>query len=130
MLENMEPLFVTYHVNLIISGHDHAYMRTYPMIGQKLDLTNNGPYYITIGAGGNREHHTRGYIHDQPEVWVVKRDNEEYGYGHLFAANATHARFNWVRDGTTTEGIQDSVWLTNQLFLQKKIYRNGSSAST
>jgi hypothetical protein len=115
MLENMEPLFVEHTVNIIVSGHDHAYMRTHSMVGGKLDLSGKGPKYFILGAGGNRELHSRGYVHDTPEVWVAKRDNDEYGYGHFFAANATHAHFTWVRDGTTTEGVQDNVWLINQL---------------
>ena len=110
----MEPLFVEYFVNFVISGHDHAFMRTHPMVGKKLDVSGKGPIYFTLGAGGNREHHARGYIHDEPEIWVAKRDNFEYGYGHFFAPNATHAHFSWVRDGTTDQGDHDDVWLTNQ----------------
>jgi hypothetical protein len=34
----------------------------------------------------------------------------------LGRSNATHAKFNWVRDGTTSEGTRDSVWLENQYF--------------
>ena len=117
MLESMEPLFVKYHVNIVVSGHDHAYMRTHSMIGNKLDVFGNGPIYFTLGAGGNREEHSKGYIHRKPEPWVAKRDNYEYGFGNLFLANQTHAHFSWVRDGTTERGIQDDVWLKNQLLL-------------
>ena len=117
MLENMEPLFVKYNVNMILSGHDHAYMRTHPMIGKKRDLSNKGPIYFTLGAGGNRELHAKGYVHRRQEPWVAKRDNDEYGFGNLFLANSTHAHFTWVRDGTTTKGIQDDFWLMNQLYL-------------
>lgn len=118
MLESMEPLFVQYQVNLIVSGHDHAFMRTHPMVGSQRDPSKKGPVYLTLGAGGNREQHSKGYIHDIPEDWVAKRDDTEYGYGHLFVANRTHAHFNWVRDGTTQDGTRDSVWLENQLFLE------------
>jgi acid phosphatase type 7 len=118
MLESMEPLFVKYHVNLVLSGHDHAFLRTHPMVGGKLDLSGKGPVYLTLGAGGNREGHPEGYINDVPESWVAKRDNYEYGYGNLFVANATHAHFTWVRDGTTTQGVQDDVWFMNQLLVE------------
>ena len=87
------------------------------MIGNKLDVSGKGPVYFTLGAGGNREEHSRGYIHETPEPWVAKRDNDEYGFGNLFIANHTHAHFSWVRDGTTTKGVQDDVWLKNQLLL-------------
>jgi hypothetical protein len=114
MFDSMEPLFVKYGVNIIVSGHDHAYMRTNHMVGRKLDLSRKGPIYFTLGAGGNREQHTQGFIHDTPEPWIAKRDKNEYGYGNLFVKNATHARFHWVRDGTTELGVQDDVWLENQ----------------
>lgn len=115
----MEPLFVQYHVNLIISGHDHAYMRTHSMYGRdNVDRTDRSPIYLTLGAGGNREQHTKGYVHpNEKEEWVIKRDNSEYGYGHLLLSNATHGHFHWVRDSTTNEGIQDDVWFENQFYL-------------
>jgi acid phosphatase type 7 len=114
MLKNMEPLFVKYHTNIIINGHDHAYMRTHPLIGDKVDLTGKqGIVHFTLGAGGNREQHPHGYVHDDPEVWVAKREINEYGFGHLLFANSSHAQFTWVRDGTTEDGIQDSVWIEN-----------------
>ena len=112
MKEHMEPLFVEYGVNLIVSGHDHAYMRTHPLAFG--NVTKDAPVYLILGAGGNREEHTRGYLHpDQAEPWVAKRDRFEYGYGHLKVPNATHAFFQWVRDGTTDEGIRDRVWFVN-----------------
>jgi hypothetical protein len=114
MLQSMEPLFVEYNVNFIISGHDHAYMRTTPMVGTHASDVG-APIYLTLGAGGNREQHSKGYIHPEPEEWVAKRDHQEYGYGHLFLANQTHARLDWVQDGTTEEGIQDSVWVENYI---------------
>ena len=114
----MEPLFVQYQVNFVVSGHDHAYLRTKPMRGNNKTSNDdeNGPVYLTLGAGGNREQHAKGYIHDIPEDWVVKRDISEYGFGHLHLPNATHAHLTWVRDGTTTEGIRDSVWLPNPIY--------------
>ena len=114
MFQTMEPLFVEYQVNIVVSGHDHAYLRTLPMKGMEID--DKGPIYLTLGAGGNREQHSKGYIHPEPEEWVVKRDIWEYGFGHLQIPNATHALLTWVRDGTTTEGVRDAVWLQNQYF--------------
>ena len=113
MLEAMEPLFVKYGVNIVVSGHDHAYLRTKPMQGREFDETGLGPVYLTLGAGGNREGHTGGYVHDAPEAWVAKRNNDEFGYGHLYLANATHAHFRWVRDGVSQHPMQDTIWFTN-----------------
>jgi hypothetical protein len=112
MKTHMEPLFVQYGVNVIVSGHDHAYSRSHPLAFDKVNPA--GPIYLTLGAGGNREQHSRGYLNpDEPEAWVAKRDRVEYGYGNLLIQNATHAHFNWVRDGTTEEGVQDHVWFVN-----------------
>ena len=114
MKKHMEPLFVVYGVNLIVSGHDHAYSRSHPVAFDKRDPSNKAPVYLTVGAGGNREQHSRAYLHpEQPEEWVATRDHSEYGYGNWFIQNATHSHFNWVRDGTTTKGVQDHVWFVN-----------------
>ena len=115
MKEAMEDLFIQYRVNLIISGHDHAYMRTYPMVHGKRDPT--GPIYLTLGAGGNREGHPWGYRQFHPEEWVAKRDMTEYGYGHFHIANKTHALFRWMYDNDKTAGFRDIVWFENQLYL-------------
>lgn len=39
----LEPLFVKYGVNIVLSGHDHSYERVKPQ---------NGIYYFTAGSGG------------------------------------------------------------------------------
>jgi hypothetical protein len=113
MKKHMEPLFVLYGVNLIVAGHDHAYSRSYPVAFDKRDRNEKAPIYLTLGAGGNRELHSREYLHPEPEEWVAKRDRFEYGYGNWFVQNATHSHFNWVRDGTTKEGVHDHVWIVN-----------------
>jgi hypothetical protein len=98
-------------------GHDHAYLRTHPVHHDKKDPTSRSPMYWTLGAGGNREQHTKGYIHELPEEWVAKRDNDEYGFGHFFAKNATHAHLQWIRDGTSSsQVVRDSVWIENYYY--------------
>lgn len=124
----MEPLFLDYKVNLIVSGHDHAYMRTHPMYNGNVVPDGRAPIYLTLGAGGNREQHAPGYRNTKPESWVAKRDISEYGYGHLFLPNATHCRLTWVRDGTTTMGEHDSVWIRNPH--RVVAHRNGVAVST
>lgn len=113
MKEAMEPLFVQYGVNLVVSGHDHAYMRTKPMFQGHVDPTGRAPIYLTLGAGGNREHHSAGYRNATPESWVAKRALDDYGYGLLSLENDTHAHFHWMRDFTTHFGIHDDVWISN-----------------
>jgi hypothetical protein len=114
MQQAMEPLFVHHNVNLVVSGHCHAYMRTKPLAFNHVN--ESGPVYVIVGAGGNREGHAKGYQHDTPEEWIVKRDDVEFGYGRMHFANATHVQWSWVRDGTTPEGVRDDVWIVNRYF--------------
>jgi acid phosphatase type 7 len=108
----MEPLFIQYGANIVISGHDHAYMRTVPMANNHIDPTGKAPIYLILGTGGNREHHSK-YRNLAPEEWVAMRTHTDYGYGKLFMANASHARFHWIRDNLEDYGIHDDVWFVN-----------------
>lgn len=44
------PLFDNYHVDLVISGHNHLYERTYPL--ENGAISENGTYYVVSGAWG------------------------------------------------------------------------------
>jgi hypothetical protein len=62
------PLFDKYHVDLALQGHDHAYLRTYPMRGQqRVTDPRDGTIYI-ISVSGTK-------YYDQP-----KRDYTEVGF--------------------------------------------------
>lgn len=46
------PLFDKYHVDLALQGHDHAYLRTYPMKGEKkVASPKEGTVYIVSVSG-------------------------------------------------------------------------------
>ena len=84
------------------------------MAYDKVDTTGHAPVYLTLGAGGNREGHSRGYRNPfAKESWVATRTLDDFGYGHLYVPNATHARFQWVRDRTSNNNFEDNVWLSN-----------------
>jgi Iron/zinc purple acid phosphatase-like protein C len=133
---------VQYGVNLVISGHDHGYMRTHSirpasstssttttndtanadvdasdndsMDNAEIDPTGLSPIYLTLGAAGNREHHAPGYRNpDAQEEWVVARDLCDYGYGHLHLKNATHARLRWIRDHV----VPDSMTISDDVWI-------------
>jgi len=90
--EHMEPLFVKYHVNLVLTGHIHAYQRTdYVAFG---NLTDTGPMHITVGAGGRKA--DAPFTNKEPEEWLKVRDASMYGYGRLTIYNATHAEWRWI----------------------------------
>lgn len=90
-------------------------MRTYPLAYDQVDAAGLAPVYLTLGAGGNREGHSRGYRNPfKKEKWVATRSIDDFGYGKLFVSNATHALFKWVRDySRINDGFEDVVWLTN-----------------
>jgi 3',5'-cyclic AMP phosphodiesterase CpdA len=44
------PLFDKHRVDVVISGHDHVYARTYPLTGDK--ITAGGTIYVTAGRSG------------------------------------------------------------------------------
>eukprot|EP00531_Pseudo-nitzschia_arenysensis_P014163 CAMPEP_0116144912 /NCGR_PEP_ID=MMETSP0329-20121206/16284_1 /TAXON_ID=697910 /ORGANISM="Pseudo-nitzschia arenysensis, Strain B593" /LENGTH=651 /DNA_ID=CAMNT_0003640425 /DNA_START=184 /DNA_END=2139 /DNA_ORIENTATION=- len=90
--EHLEPLFVEHHVNLVLTGHIHAYQRTdYVAFG---NLTDTGPVHITIGAGGRKC--DAPFSNKEPEEWIQSRDASMYGYGRLSIHNETHAEWRWI----------------------------------
>mmetsp|Transcript_3373 Transcript_3373/g.5194 ORF Transcript_3373/g.5194 Transcript_3373/m.5194 type:complete len:627 (-) Transcript_3373:79-1959(-) len=108
----MEELFLRYHVNLVFSGHDHAYMRSRPMFEGRVVENGQAPIYMIVGEGGNREEHVKDYLNENPEEWVEVRDKSVYGFGTLEVINATSAQWIWNMGGS--HGFQDDVWMSNQ----------------
>lgn len=46
------PVFDKYHLDFALQGHDHAYLRTYPMKGgKKVDSAKEGTYYVVSVSG-------------------------------------------------------------------------------
>ena len=124
----LRELFERYGVNLVVSGHDHAYSRSFPLdVDGKVKKDGKGPIFWTLGAGGNWEGHAK-YRNPQPEDWVAVRNNIEYGFGFFFAPNRTHAHLQWIRDedngidggnsvgatrGKSSLVVRDTVWIEN-----------------
>ncbi|HPC16717.1 MAG TPA: metallophosphoesterase family protein [Candidatus Hydrogenedentes bacterium] len=54
IVENWLPLFDAHHVDFVLTGHVHNYLRTYPMkAGQRVESTRDGTIYcITVSVGG------------------------------------------------------------------------------
>ena len=104
----IRQLFQRYKVNLVISGHDHAYMRTKPLTPNgSVAESKAGPIFWTLGAGGNREGHSEYINPIQQEDWVDKRDDDEFGFGLFFAQNYTHAHLQWMRDDDNNNATTD-----------------------
>ena len=53
--EKMAPLFEAYGVDLVLSGHNHNYERTYPIRDEAIStLRDGGVVYVVTGGGGNQ----------------------------------------------------------------------------
>ena len=64
------PIFDKYHVDLALQGHDHAYLRTYPMRDQKrVASAKDGTVYV-ISVSGTK--HYDQAQHDYSEVGLTK----------------------------------------------------------
>lgn len=123
MKHSMESLFVQYGVNWVISGHDHAYLRTHPL--KYGHMTPNAPVYLTVGAGGNREGHPAAYLPLQP--WVARRTMVDWGFGQFWIPNATHAHFSWNPD--SFEDVRDDVWFVNP-HIDVSVHKDASFSSS
>jgi len=64
------PIFDKYHVDLALQGHDHAYLRTYPMRGrERVATAKDGTIYI-ISVSGTK--HYEQPPHDYTEIGFTK----------------------------------------------------------
>ena len=90
--KHLEPLWVKHRVNVVFTGHIHAYQRTANVAMDK--LTNTGPVHITIGAGGRQC--DAPFKNKTAEEWIVKRDASFFGYGRFSIFNRTHAKWRWI----------------------------------
>lgn len=127
MASGMRRVFERYKVNLVVSGHDHAYLRTKPLDADGIVANDTGTIFWTLGAGGNREGHSKYRNPNLAEEWVAERNNDEFGFGIFFAPNATHAHLHWMRDddnddsssmspGNSSLVMRDSVWIENNYY--------------
>lgn len=115
MRESMEPLFTKYHVNLIFSGHDHAYMRSKSMASGKVDKEGLSPIYLIVGEGGNREGHSKSYLNKEAEEWVDVRDKSVFGFGTLEVVNASFSFWRWIMNGEE-DSFSDDHWFRNHYY--------------
>ena len=90
--EHLEPLFMDYSVNMVFTGHIHAYQRTANVYREQINP--KGPIHVTIGAGGRDCE--APYKTEEPEDWIISRDATFYGYGLFSIHNRTHAEWTWI----------------------------------
>jgi hypothetical protein len=103
-------------VDIVFSGHVHAYERSHPVFRNK--RTSDGPTYVVIGDGGNREGIAKDYL-QPPPVWSAFRRGR-YGYGTFEVKNSTHAVFEWHEDDQQNAVVPDSFWLVRSRVMRQR----------
>ncbi|GJY74016.1 purple acid phosphatase 2-like protein [Tanacetum coccineum] len=115
-----EKYFVQYKVDVVFSGHVHAYERTERISNIAYNIENglctpkydgSAPVYITIGDGGNQEGLLYEMVDPQPLYSAFREPS--YGHATFEIINRTHAYYAWHRnqDGYAVEA--DSLWFHN-----------------
>ncbi|CAL1353612.1 unnamed protein product [Linum trigynum] len=118
-----ESWLVDAKVDLVLSGHVHAYERSerisnvaYNIVNGKCGPVKNqdAPVYVTIGDGGNIEGLANNMTNPQPEYSAFREAS--FGHAILDIKNRTHAHYSWHRnqDGYATEA--DSMWFYNRVW--------------
>jgi hypothetical protein len=107
MQEAIEDTLHRAGVDLVLTGHVHAYERScrvYQYVCQA-----DAPYYITIGDGGNKEGLADQWVDPQPD-WSAFRQ-ASYGYGELNVLNSTHTLWQWHQNQDLQPTVADQFWV-------------------
>ncbi|TKA80846.1 hypothetical protein B0A55_02330 [Friedmanniomyces simplex] len=120
-----EPLFLNYSVDLVLSGHVHAYERNAPMFNNQPDpkeLDNPAfPWYITNGAAG---HYDGLDTLDRPfQNYSRYAQDTAYGWSRLSFHNSTHLTQDFVASGNGS--VLDSATLYKAHATSGDGYGNG-----
>jgi len=106
-----EPILIKYGVDLVISGHVHAYERNAPIANYFVDpagLDNpKSPWFITNGAAGHYDG-LDTLITPLPYYSVYAQDTT-YGWSRVTFHNCTHLTHEFVASGNGT--VIDSATL-------------------
>ncbi|ETV93242.1 hypothetical protein, variant [Aphanomyces invadans] len=105
LLDAFEPVFLKYKVDAVVSGHQHAYERHFPvahnepvLAGVSADKTiyesPQAPVYIVSGSCGSTDGH-EPYDDVPAQTWNVLYDNVHFGISTL-KANRTALEWTFV----------------------------------
>ncbi|KMT00389.1 hypothetical protein BVRB_9g216940 [Beta vulgaris subsp. vulgaris] len=118
-----EPWFVEYKVDIVFSGHVHAYERSRRISNIGYNIINgeckpvedqSAPVYITIGDGGNLEGLATNMTEPQPSYSAFREAS--FGHAILDIKNRTHAYYSWHRNQDGYAVKADSVWFFNRFW--------------
>ncbi|KAF1321527.1 Inactive purple acid phosphatase 9, partial [Globisporangium splendens] len=137
--KNLETLCAEYGVDVVFSGHYHAYERTCPVFQEQCrtetipsgntNMTSFGrplekakaPVHIMVGSAG-ASLDSAGYY----AVPWSRAAQMEYGYGRMHVYNATHALYEFKRNRDCV--IADSAWIISDHDWQDDILLEASRA--
>ncbi|CAK7336214.1 unnamed protein product [Dovyalis caffra] len=137
MRQEMETLLYQHHVDMVFSGHVHAYERMNRVYNYTLDPC--GPTYITVGDGGNIEKVDVDHA-DEPGNCPSAGDNipEFGGVCHInFSSGPAEGEFCWdkqpewsaFRESSFGHGILEVVNYTHALWTWNRnqdVYKDDS----
>lgn len=99
--ESLEPLLVQHSVDIVVTGHDHNYERTYPVNSTQAYQTNTSqfvnpeaPIHLVVGTGGRVLYR---YSSSEPN-WSAAYDSTTHGYGVLELLNKDALQFTFYDD--------------------------------
>ncbi|EEF31627.1 Purple acid phosphatase precursor, putative [Ricinus communis] len=116
-----EEWFIEYKVDVIFSGHVHAYERSYRFSNVRSSVSSpncypvaneSAPMYITVGDGGNQEGIAANFTDPQPDHSAFREAS--YGHSTLEIMNKTHAFYYWHRNDDGKKVVADKLVLHNQ----------------
>lgn len=107
MREAYEATLFAAGVDLVFAGHVHAYERSYRTFNNARNAA--GPYFITIGDGGNREGLADKWISPQAATSAFRQAS--YGHGEMEVLNATHMHWTWHQNPDLEPTIADDLWI-------------------
>ncbi|KAK1732869.1 purple acid phosphatase [Skeletonema marinoi] len=107
MRYEIEELLHLHHVDLVLSGHYHAYLRSCDGLYQE-KCSNGGPQHVTVGTGGAP---LDCDVQLFPNHYTKKFDEDHFGVGRVTIYNASALLFEFVALG---EEVVDDFWILRQ----------------
>ena len=119
LMTRVEDIFRQYAVDVVYSGHIHAYELTTNVYKGQVDPS--GPIYIMNGAGGNREGQNNAWSDPAPS-WVVHSEGLA-GLGHLTMVNSTTLNWRWFTQTDLGSALESNTSPTpvSQQFIHARI---------
>ncbi|XP_078171245.1 purple acid phosphatase 2-like [Carex rostrata] len=119
-----EQWFIQHKVDVVFSGHVHAYERSHRISNTAYDIVNgkcspvsnqDAPTYVTIGDGGNIEGLAANMTEPQPSYSAFREAS--FGHATFEIKNRTHAYYAWHRNQDGDKVVADEEWFTNRHWL-------------